>query len=163
MSEVIGQILSLGIMSALLITSLLGFSVAKDNAVEQAVMVRGDALLQKVSTTAIQAALFAEDNQGSGFTFNATIDLPHDIEGHPYRIDLDPDEVFFTFPRFGGNVSAPLFQAGAGSGVNFCDQSPLNGGPMVLRVVPDDHPDVPAGASCDGIGNKFALFLEYGS
>lgn len=162
-SEVIGQILSLGIMSALLITSLLGFSVAKDNAIEQAVAVRGDALLQKVSTTAIQAALFAEDNAGSGFTLNATIDLPFDIEGHQYMVDLDADEVFFIFPTFQVTVSAPLFQAGAGSGISFCDQDPLPGGPLLLRVLPDDHVDVPTGASCDGDGTKFSLFLEIGS
>lgn len=143
-SEVVGQILSLGITSTLLIATLYGFALAKDNATERAVIVRGDALLQRISATAVQAALFAEEHPGSGVEYNGRVELPQELEGHPYQIDLDPDEVFLIFPRFDRNVSAPLFQAGAGVNVVVCDIDPIPGGPVRLVLRPVDDTAVPS-------------------
>lgn len=161
-SEVIGYILTLGILSTLLITALLGFGVAKDNTAERAVTVQADALLQEISGSAIQAALFAEDNPDTDLEFTGRIDLPTALEGHPYTIDLDPDQVIIEFSRFPGNVTTPLFQAGAHQGITICDQDPLPGGPIRLLLRPDTHGDVPTGCD-DGAGDSLALFLEIDS
>ncbi len=161
-SEVIGYILSLGILSILLISTLVGFGVAQNNTAERAVLVQGDAMLQEISGTAIQAALFAEDNPDTDLEFTGRINLPFDLEGHPYTVDLDPDEVTITFSRFPGSVSTPLFQAGAHQGITICDQDPIPGGPIRLLLRPDTHPDVPAGCD-DAAGDSLALFLEIDS
>lgn len=160
-SEVIGQILALGITSTLLIATLWGFAAAKDNATERAVIVQGDAMLQRISATAVQAALFAEQHQDTGVRYEGRLELPHDLEGHRYTIDLDPDEVFLIFPDFGRSVSAPLFRAGSGTGVTVCDLEPIPGGPIRFILRPDNDPDVPD--VCKGTGNALALYLEIDS
>ena len=131
-SEVVGQILTLGILSMLLIASLWGFAAAKDNATERAVTVRGDAMLNRISSTAVHAALFAEGHPNSSVQYEGLIDLPHELEGHPYLIDLDTDEVFIEFPNFATSVSAPLFRADAGNDITVCDQDAIPGGPVLL-------------------------------
>ena len=88
-SEVVGQILIFGILSTVLILSLLGFNVAREGATEQVVEVRGESVAQRIAGVVVDAALFAETNEAAALRLALPMDLPDDLEGQSYLIDLN--------------------------------------------------------------------------
>jgi len=135
-SEVIGHILIFGILSTVLILSLLGFTAAKQGAVDRVVEVRGESVAGRVAGSVVEAALFAEQSAASDLTLRTRLDLPDALEGRSYQVDLDADSVFVT--AGGSTLESALFSSGDPADVVVCDQAPLNGGPMdvVVTTVP---------------------------
>jgi len=150
-SEVVGQILIFGILSTVLILSLLSFAAAKDGAEERVVAVRADSVAQRVAGEVVQAALFAESTRADQLTLRSALDLPFDLEGRGYSIDLEPDAVIVRAAP--AVAQAPLFASAAPAGVHVCDQDPIGGGPLdvVVTSIPAGGP-LPAGVTCPDLG-----------
>ncbi len=145
-TEVIGQILTFGILSMVLVLSMVAFNSAKETATERAAILQAEGVAQQVVTLVVEASLFAETH-GTDATYNRTLALPQEIESGAYEIHLDPaaggvpDRVRVELVRFERTVTAPLFSAGAPSGVDLCDID-IPGGRMAVRFGPD--PAAPA-------------------
>lgn len=162
-SEVIGQILIFGILSTVLILTLVGFNVAKVSAEERAIDLRAESAAQRVAAVAVQAALFAEENAGREITFSGFVDLPQDLEGRSYFLDLGEDTIDATVPATGSAVSVRLLRTGVAPDLVVCDQPEMPGGPVNVRVVTTTANP----ASCVGFPvlstPKQVLYLEVAS
>lgn len=154
-SEVVGQILIFGILSTVLILSLLGFNVAREGTADQVVEVRAESLAQRVAGVVVDAALFAETQDADDLRLALPIDLPSDLEGRSYRIDLGEDDVTLTVGA--ESVSAALFSSSQPADVAVCDQDPRLGGPLQV-VVTTDLASIPS--ECNPGGASRVIFLE---
>lgn len=154
-SEVVGQILIFGILSTVLILSLLGFNVAREGATEQVVEVRGESVAQRIAGVVVDAALFAETNEAAALRLALPMDLPDDLEGQSYLIDLNGDDV--TISVQGQSLQSALFSSGKPADVTVCDQDPRQGGPLQV-VVTTDLASIPS--ECVPGGATRVIFLE---
>ena len=134
-SEVIGQILIFGILSMVLVLSLLSFNIAKDNAEDRIVLATQDAVAQRVAGLVIDSALLAEKFQDQELSLTAQLELDQQIEGRDYTIDLDNDAVRVTVGSTGRTASAPLFSVDSGNLVHVCDAAAVDGGSIHVRVI----------------------------
>jgi hypothetical protein len=146
-SEVVGHILIFGILSMVLILSLVGFNAVKQDTEATAVEARAGMVAQRTATLAVEAALFAEEKPG--VRFQGLLPFPYDLEGHSYSIRLeataDRASVVVEVPTIlHGPVRAPLFAAQAPGDVVVCDHAPVSGGPVFLVLMPGSASPEPA-------------------
>lgn len=149
-----------GILSVVLVLSFLTFSVAKDAAEERVIETHADSVAQRVASMVVEVSVFAEQHADRDVFLETTLELPQQIEGRSYRIDLGADKVTVTVPSTEQTATAPLFQAGAPNSVHVCDQSAFVGDALMIRVTDQSHPTFPT-SDCPGIGaGELAVFLE---
>lgn len=136
-SEVVGYVLIFGILSMILILSMLAFAAVQDRAESAVVAVEGESLAQRVASSVVNAALFAERHPTDS-TYLQPLDLPADLEGNPYVIRLEPATasepalVRVVVARLGLDATAPLFSADASSNVQLC-ASTVSGGRIAVQ------------------------------
>lgn len=150
-TEVTGYLLILGILTALLSVSMLGFSAAKEGAEERGAEVRAESVAQRVASVILDAAVFAEAQGDALAGYDDELDLPDDIEGRSYTVELDADtdNVTVRIPDFGIEVSQPLFRSDAPPDIVICGVAPIPPGSLRVVVTADNPDDPPAGVECD--------------
>lgn len=89
-SDVIGYILVFGILSAILVMSMLAFNVAQGAAKSRAIELRAESGAARVAGVVVQSALLAEQQGTSNLAVSYRIDLPDDLEGAAYTVVLEP-------------------------------------------------------------------------
>jgi hypothetical protein len=89
-SEVVGYILIFGILSVVLVLSMVAFNAAHSVARERAVQLRAESAAARVAGVVVQTAILAEQESGSSPEVAYRIDLPDDLEGEAYELFLDP-------------------------------------------------------------------------
>jgi len=163
-SEVIGYLLIFGILSIVLVLSMVAFNVLHDRAEDNVVRLQAGSVAQRVAASAVDAALFAESHDPDTSTYIHPLGLPEDLEGHGYHVHLEaentgsgdpddclpcpspasctrPEQVRVCVPHLGNEdpITAPLFSAGAGgaaAGFTLC-ASDAPGGDVGVRFGPD--------------------------
>ncbi|MFA5945182.1 MAG: hypothetical protein WC876_12030 [Candidatus Thermoplasmatota archaeon] len=170
-SEVIGYLLTFGILSMVLVLAMSAFSVGQEAAVGRAVELRAESAAARVAGVVVQTAVLAEQ-QGTGISVAYLVDLPQQLEGRDYTVRLErattvdvpadctrgahPDQVCVTVPSLGIDPAiAPIFSAGAATDVGVCNTE-APGGALYVRFysVP---PSGPFSANACGTDQ---LFLE---
>lgn len=165
MSEVIGQILVFGIVSILLVLSMLAFNQAQLGARDRVVELSAQSAATRVAGIVVQTSLIAEQH-GVATTVTFLVDLPQRLEGLDYRVSLNvtaPAHVDVTIPSLQGSplVTAALFSADASGGgaaptqFDLCPGS-VSGGRLHVRF--DARALAPGG--CPTGTHTYALFLE---
>lgn len=143
-SEVVGYLLVFGILSAILILSMVAFNLIQDRAEENVAAIEGESIAQRVASAVVNAALFVEDNYdpaapATAPTYLQPIDLPLAVQGRDYSIALDgvENQVEVTIDGL-APVTAPLFSAGAPTNVDFCASTASAGRIIVSFDVADE-------------------------
>lgn len=157
-SEVIGQIIMFGILAMILVLSLVGFNTAKDGAQARVADANAESISQRIASAVVDAALFAETAGDEDILLQMDVHLPDEVEGDPYTIELDEDEVRVTVQRVGREAGAPLFASGTPSAVAVCVQTgtddAVSGGSVRVQV--SAHPPAP----CTAGGGILTVYLE---
>lgn len=144
MSEVVGYLLVFGILSALMVLSMVAFGVAQGLARERAVELEAESAAARVAGVVVQTALVAEQ-EGTSVSVTFDIDLPDQLEGADYDVYLEAaatggacttaahaDQVCVVVPALDIAVSAPVFAAAAPVNVKICN-SDVGGGEIAVR------------------------------
>lgn len=139
-SEVLGQILMFGILSMVLVLSLMTFNLAKEEAQERVVDTTAGSLAQRISSLVIDTAIFAESFEESDVSLESTVALPEFVENHSYTVQVDGSQVTVTVPGTGAVATSSLFAAGSGD-IHVCGQDAIQGGPVTIHIVHDDDVD----------------------
>ena len=159
-SEVIGYLLTFGILSMVLVLAMSAFSVGQEAAVERAVELRAESAAARVAGVVVQTAVLAEQ-QGTGIAVAYLVDLPQQLEGRDYIVTLEPaaggnpDLVRVEVTSLDIDVTAPVFSVGAAA-LNICAATPVPGGPIYVRYY-GTTPNAPFTSAGCGANN---LFLE---
>ena len=141
-TEVIGQILVFGILSMVLVLSMVAFGVASDSATARGSRLQAEGITQQVASVVVEASLFVEARPAET-TYVRSLVLPDDLEGSAYTISLEPadgsnpDRILVHIEDLDQDITASVFAAGAPANVALCETS-ANGGPVSIRH--DDHP-----------------------
>jgi len=163
-----------GILSVLLILSMIAFNVAQSGAKARVVDLRADSAATRVAGIIVQTSLIAE-RQGKTSTVTFLVDLPQNLEGLTYQVKLlpysasacpetptvagpCPAHVTVSVPATLQTQTAALFSADAAAtttGFDLCT-STVAGGRVNVRL--DARPaTLPAGCPA---GTNPILFLE---
>lgn len=94
-SEVIGFLLTFGIISMILLVAMLGFNNAQKNAEQRLIEIQGSGAAQRVAAAAVDVALFAQDNP---YEIAIALDLPSELEGISYNVFLCQDGTLCECP-----------------------------------------------------------------
>lgn len=152
-SEVVGFIITFGIISGILVLSMVAFVGIQETVGESIVEQRARSASQRVAAVAVDASLFAE-TYGTETNFTHRLALPDAFEGRSYSVATEPeggaieDRVRVQVPSLGIDVHAVLFSAGAPADFSVCASS-VDGGPLLVRF--DEDPANPG---------SYCLFLE---
>ncbi len=141
-SEVIGQILMFGILSMVLILSLLGFNAAKQGAEDRVAELEADSAAQRVAGVYISASLFSEQNSANSLDYQRLVDLPDRIQQRDYTISIQSESLTLSIPTAQVTVTTSLLSAGAAPELVVCNQANFAGGPLLVRArdyVPGDE------------------------
>lgn len=136
-SEVVGYVLIFGILSMILILSMLAFAAVQERAEKAVVAIEGESIAQRVASVVVNAALFAERHPTDS-TYLQPLDLPVDLEGNSYSIVLEPASpgqaarIRVDVPSLDLQATAPLFSADAATTVQLCSTS-VTGGRISVR------------------------------
>ena len=84
-SEVVGFLLTFGIIATILLVAMLGFNDAQQRAEVRLVEIQGASAAQRVASAAVDLALFAEDNP---YDTAVAIDLPTELQGFSYSVQV---------------------------------------------------------------------------
>lgn len=84
-SEVVGFLLTFGIISAILLVAMLGFNDAQQRAEIRLIEIQGSSAAQRVASAAVDLALFAQENP---YNTSVAIDLPAELQGISYAVAL---------------------------------------------------------------------------
>lgn len=125
-SEVVGYALGFGILSGILILSLIGFNDAQEDTAARVEELRAESAAQRVATAVIDAALLVEQQDVE--TYSRLVELPEDFDGRGYGLSLLADAVRVQTST-GADVNEPLL--GAGLSVTLCTE----GGPFSGRLL----------------------------
>lgn len=165
-SEVIGQVLIFGILSIVLVSTLIGFGVAKDGATERSIEIRAENIAQTAAIRINEAAFFADQYDADSdvnVSYNHVWNLASDIEGHGFTLDVQTDRVEVFVPRLGLNATSPLSaRIDSFDGVEVCDTDPLPGGSLrfvMMTITPSNASQVPA-ACTTGVHGHRVIFLQ---
>lgn len=156
-SEVVGYLLVFGILAVVLVLSMVAFNILNERAQTSVVHLEAESAAQRVASSAVNAALFAETHDAATSTYEHPLDLPTDLEGHAYTVYLEaantgsadpddcipcpspptctrPEQVRVCIPDLNDEepITAPLFSAGASTSFDIC-ASQASGGPLIVR------------------------------
>lgn len=138
MSEVIGFLLTFGILAFMLVMSMYAFGAAAEGASARAVELHAESAATRVAGVIVEASVLAESQASSEPSLAYRIDLPEQLEGYDYEIHLEaasgtlPDRLRVTVAALDIDVSSPIFAAAAPSNVNICSTTVAGGGIVVL-------------------------------
>ncbi len=139
-SEVVGYILIFGILSMVLILSMVAFGAVQDRAEARVVLLQADSAAERVASATVDAALFAE-TYGASANFSQAVLLPDDLEGRAYTVTLEagpPEQILLEVPGLAIRVTARLFSATAPADISVCASSAaVPGGPLFVRSAKD--------------------------
>ncbi len=163
----IGQTLIFGILSLVLVATLIGFNVAKESATERSIDVRAGSVAQAAAFRINEAALFARDH-GPGDDVNVTYsfawDLASDIEGHGFTLDVEPDRVLVQLNGADAEGIAPLSaRLETFDDVEVCNTDPLSGGPLeliMMTITPSNEDAVDPSCTTGVHGHRVIFFQE---
>lgn len=166
-SEVVGFLLTFGILSIMLVMAMYAFGVAAEGAEERAVALHAESAATRVAGVVVEVAVLAEQQGPNDPSVVFVVELPDGLEGFAYAVHLepasgaDPDRLRVTVPALGIDVSAPIFSAAAPSNVNICSTTVEGGRIAVLYDDPTDaDPNLPGDtASCGGVAGAKYIFL----
>ncbi len=141
------------ILSVSLVTAMIGFDVAKDNATGRGVEVRAEAMARSIGDRIVGAATFADEwspDEGAAFSMNWTWKLEDNIEGYGYRIHLKTDAVNITVRALDTEVTASLYGIDETPGVHICEIDGISGGAVQIRVFTVNATNLPeiSGTNC---------------
>jgi hypothetical protein len=136
-TEVLSYILTFGILSVVLVMSLVAFESERQEKADDIARLQADAAAQQVSSIIVETSLFRERQTGTA-TMDRILELPYDFEGRNYKVRLlhatasRVDQVQVEVPGIGYVSTSILFEAGAASSVNLCEVE-ISGGPLRIR------------------------------
>ncbi len=149
-----------GILSMVLILSLLSFNIAKERTEDRVAETTAESIAQRVASLVIETALFAEKFEEQEVQLQSRLELPNSLEGRSYSITLDGATV--TVATSSTTANSPLFAAGSEGLVHVCNQAPIAGGDLIIRISAA-HPNVATPAiGCDtpATAPEFYIYLE---
>lgn len=101
-SEVVGYLITFGIIASVLVVAMLGFSDAQGRAEQRVADIQADSIAQRVAGVLVDAALFLEHQScdpaqplGSscgGSTLSIALELPATLQGSGYVVRLVPGD-----------------------------------------------------------------------
>ncbi|MHB8634169.1 MAG: hypothetical protein ACYDBQ_09425 [Thermoplasmatota archaeon] len=157
-SEVLGEVFIFGILSVMMILSLIAFAAAQSAVQVRAVDLTASSAAARVAGVLVQVAVVAErDGNATLGWSNVTyrVDLPSDLQGVAYTVALQPagvESVWANATSKGVHESTDLFSAGQPLRFDLA-KSTIGGGPMNVRF--DDNVACPNHAT-----HKPCLYLE---
>lgn len=86
-SEVIGYILSFGILSTVLVIAMLAFNTARDQAEDRVIEVEASSIAHRVAAALVEVQAFG-DAHPSTESIRLLLELPGTLEGRGFTIDL---------------------------------------------------------------------------
>ncbi|MEA3144258.1 MAG: hypothetical protein QOG31_1582 [Thermoplasmata archaeon] len=131
-SEVLGHVLIFGIVSMLLVSSMLAFNIAQQGARDRVVQLRAESAATRVAGVVVQASIVQERQSttpGAIATVRFLVDLEQQLEGLSYTVALEAASgptaarVHVTVPSNKVDVTAALFSADAPAGIGVCGSS----------------------------------------
>jgi hypothetical protein len=140
-SEVLGHMLVFGIISIILVLSMVTFHERQDDARVRIERLRAESAAARVSGLLVQAGLIAE-RLGTESEVRFPVELPYDFGGRSYTVALlsasgsDPAQVRVQVPSDGITADATLFAADAPAGYSICPTT-VGGGPLHVRFGDD--------------------------
>lgn len=165
-SEVVGQILMFGILSMVLILSLLGFSAAKEGAEGRVAALEAESMAQRVAGVYVGASLFAEKHAEENVQYERRVELPDGIQQRPFTVRVESETLILEIASIGVEASASLLSAGAPPKLVVCEQTAgLPGGPLLVKARPFDSSSAVDLALCPNADpatdhGHIILFLE---
>lgn len=183
-TEVIGYLLVFGILSLVLVMSMVSFNIAQVAARERAVELRAESAAARVAGVVVQTAVLAEQMADSSPVVAYQLDLDDQLEGYDYTIRLEPagkatlceadgddladaDQICVVVTGIDVTATAPLFAAAAPADVTLC-LTAVEGGTIAVLYddvtaddanLPDDEIDPLQVAALCGAGVTDAIFL----
>ncbi len=162
-SEIVGQMLMFGILSMVLILSLLGFNAAKAGAEDRVAALEAESIAQRVAGVYVSASLFAEEHATQAVRYERVVDLPERVQERSYTVSIQSESLVLDIPSLGIQVSESLLSAGAATELAVCNQvggEAAAGGPLRVVAEPYDAAD-PDQPSCTNRGSAtLLLYLE---
>ena len=147
MSEVVGQILAFAIVAGVFILSLIAFGLAQKATENRVIQLQADSAASRVASVIVQTGLLVEE-QGNSVRARLALDLPTDLEGQTYTVQLKVPgggvraSIVVAIPSRGITASAPLFAVESPTGVALCPTT-VHGGRIYARFS-DSTPGTPA-------------------
>lgn len=132
-SEVIGFLITFSIIAIILIGAMLAFGQAQDRAEGRVSAIQMDSIAQRVAGVVVEAALFVEEQGVASTTLNLLIELPNDLQGNGYQVELGAGVVTVSSSR--GEATQSLFGVGAAN-PSLCPGSSASGGNLYVVYSP---------------------------
>lgn len=129
-SEVVGFILTFAISSLFLLAAMTAFSSARTNSDYVITAVELKALADDVAGKVVQAGLEGQDFPNA--TMNLTINLPQDLNGHPYYVQARAWGVYVNTTDGALSASATTFKLDAVSGTTVSGKVYSSGQSLVV-------------------------------
>jgi hypothetical protein len=154
-SEVIGHLLMLAIITALAAVAVVSFTAAQEQAEARAGAIEAQSAAKRVAAMAVEMALWAEAYGGDDAAMRFAVPVEERLAGHPATVALHPLETRISVPATAASGSARLFSAGTPAGLVVCDTGPVPAGSLWLVLGPP-----PATGCPNHAGQSLALYLE---
>ncbi|MGB0653242.1 MAG: DUF7266 family protein [Thermoplasmatota archaeon] len=137
-SEVVGALLSLGIIALLVGVTVVQLGGAQQTARERLAAQEAEAVAASVAAAAAETGHLVEQ-AGTGTDIARPVDLPDDLAGQSYRVALtdNPATITVTVPDSGLTVTAPLQRLDLSPTLTLC-ASNLPGGPLRVAHAAND-------------------------
>lgn len=112
-SEVVGYILTFALSAIILLISVQSFTVARQNSDAVVTAVELKAIANRVANRIVEAGQISDEFPNA--TYTVTVNIPQDLNGHPYFIQVFPDRVFASTMDGMATAEATTFRLDATS------------------------------------------------
>lgn len=106
-NEIVGYILTFALSAIILLISVQSFTVARQNSDSVITAVELKAIANRVATRVVEAAQLSQEFPNA--TYSVTINVPQDLNGHPYYVQLDGNRVYAVTSNGDAAAEATLF------------------------------------------------------
>lgn len=106
-NEVVGYILTFALSAIILLISVQSFTVARQNSDSVVTAVELKAIANRVAARVVEAAQLSEEFPNA--TYSVTLNIPQDLNGHPYYVELDENRVLAVTDGGEAAAEATLF------------------------------------------------------
>lgn len=107
-NEVVGYILTFALSAIILLVSIQSFTLARENSDSVITGVELKTIATRVSTRVVEAGLMSQEFPNS--TYTVVVQIPKDLNGHPYYIDAYNNAIIATAAETGVSASASTFR-----------------------------------------------------
>jgi hypothetical protein len=159
-SEVVGYILTFGILSMILIISMMSFNIARESAVDRAVLTTSQSIAERVKAQVFSAAQFAEEFADQQVQLQTNLALPQAIEGRSYTMAITGGDSVVTVPRHGYVSTSPLLNVGQGPVVFICEATGLPGGSISVFIIPEADIALRCNGAAPPVVSQFYVVIE---